>query len=746
LSAEQASDLLQIIDTLEMQRQRERELVLQAELDTNAYRALVAAHDALVTTHLAHVTRRAQTEEALHASEERFQMLVEGVEDYALFLLDPQGRVVSWNTGAERILGYGAHEIVGRDYAAFFHPEAIARGEPARQLEVARGAGRSEGEGIRVRSDKSEFWACVVMTALYDERGQLRGFANVLRDVTERKRAEQALRESEARFRVLFEHSPDSVLVIDPHDPGGEWTIVDCNEVACRMNGYTRAELIGHPLDTLHPQRGNAQERAAYLERLRREGTIHLEAIHCRKDGTFFPVDISSSLIELDGRELVLGIDRDITERKRVEEAQRIMAEWSALLQSSLDYRATLQRITRQAVTHLADSCAVTMIEADGSSVFVASDHRDPATDELARKIRERFPFDPNDPHGMAQVLHTGKPLLIEEISDERLQRLAREAAHLEMLRAMDFTSAIVVPLVARGQTLGVLALVSTTSGRRYDERDLKLAEELANRAALAVDNARLYQDAHQALGARDEFLAVAAHELKAPLTTLFGSIRLLQQWIGRDPQTGDRSAQVFALAESAAQHLEKLIDSLLDFARIQSGQLDIDLQPVDLCGLARLVVEQTQPAPNQTLRLSTSAETLIVDGDEMRLELVLHNLLQNAIKYSPGGGTLSVRVTREADQACLEVSDQGIGIPATALGHLFQRFYRASNANQATTGGTGIGLYLVREIVTRHGGEVEARSVEGAGSAFIVRLPLRQNRLSTRERRIRAEQYVEHD
>jgi PAS domain S-box-containing protein len=598
LGADQAAALLEIVETLEVQRKRERELVLRAELDQNAYRALIAAHDALITTHIAEATKRVRTEEALKQSEER--------------------------------------------------------------------------------------------------------------------------------FHILFEHSPDSILVVDPHHPAGHWPIVDCNEVSCRMNGYTREELLGQGIDLLHDRPTDPADRAEFLDRLRREGTIHLEGIHRRKDGTSFPIEISTSLIMLNGREFVLGIDRDMSGRRRDDKAQRFLAEASALLQSSLDYNTTLQRVADLAVSYLAAWCSVAMLENDGSIHMVAAVHADPSKIKLARELYERYPIDPNALEGTAQVLRTGKPLLFANIPDARLERVALSQGQLDLLQKMGFASAMIVPLVARGRTLGAISFVADRSRPGYGSEDLKLAQDLAHRAALAVDNARLYQEVHQALDARDEFLSLAAHELKAPLTTLFGSTRLLQQWIGREDHVGDRTQQVLALAEGAAQNLEKLIDSLIDFSRIQSGRLSLEQQPVDLCGLARLVIEEMGPVPRHSIQLACADDPLIVEGDEVRLELVLHNLLQNAVKYSPKGGKVYVRLDRKGGNARIAVIDTGIGIPETALAQLFQRFYRASNADQAQIGGTGIGLYLVNEIVTRHGGKVEVTSTEGQGSTFTVILPLR--------------------
>lgn len=547
-------------------------------------------------------------------------------------------------------------------------------------------------------------------------------------DAAERRRAEDALRESEERFRVLFEHSPDSIVVIDPHHPSGEWPIVDCNDLACKWNGYTREEVIGQSIDLFHVQPATVEERAAYLERLRHEGSVHLEAIHRRKDGSLFAVEISTTLITVNGRELVLGIDRDISERRHTEEDQHFLNAATGALQSSLDYRATLQCVADLAVPYLGDWCVVLMVEEDDSVLPVALAHANGTRHEEARGILERLPSVADALPGVADVLRTGTAVVIAELG--HAPRAAGEAPSLS--ESFHVRSGMSVPMMARGRLLGVLTLVSAESGRSYGDRDLHLAEELGRRAALAVDNARLYHDAQQALRARDDFLANAAHELKAPLTTIFGSARMLQRWASHEEEQGLHALKVLALAETAAQNLEKLIDSLIDLSRIQSGRFNLERRPVDLCALSRLVVEETPTTPRHTIELDCADQHVIVEGDEARLELVLHNLLGNALKYSPHGGRVIMRIERDRQQARFTVTDKGIGIPQAAQAHLFERFFRAGNADQARIGGTGIGLYLVHEIVTRHGGSIEVSSREGEGSTFTVCLPLWTSRRRT--------------
>jgi signal transduction histidine kinase len=281
------------------------------------------------------------------------------------------------------------------------------------------------------------------------------------------------------------------------------------------------------------------------------------------------------------------------------------------------------------------------------------------------------------------------------------------------------------VPLIARGEALGVVALVSAERGR-YGAADLALAEELARRIALALENARLYYDARQAIAMRDQFLSIAAHELKTPLTTVLGYARLLQRRQEQAPTLTERDGRALQTIVAQGVRLEGLINLLLDLSRIEAGRLRIESAELDFAALVRRMVDDTQPGLDQhTLTLEDTGEALPVVGDALRLEQVVQNLIQNALKYSPGGGAVTVRVERQGRQAVLVVRDEGIGIPAEALPQLFQRFYRAPNVHALNISGAGIGLYVVREIVARHDGMIAVASVEGQGSTFTVRLPL---------------------
>jgi len=263
------------------------------------------------------------------------------------------------------------------------------------------------------------------------------------------------------------------------------------------------------------------------------------------------------------------------------------------------------------------------------------------------------------------------------------------------------------------------------------DITDRKLAEE--ERAQLLAREQAARAEAQEAVQMRDVFLSVASHELKTPLTSLLGNAQLLQRRTQREGASTGRNEQAITVIVEQARRLGKMIAALLDLSQIEMGQLSIEHEPVDVCALVRRVVAEVRPALDQhRVECVGTDAPLLVEGDELRLEQVLQNLIQNAIKYSPEGGLVVVRVEQRGGQAYVAVADQGIGIPPQALPRLFERLYRASNVDEWQIRGMGIGLHVVREIIALHGGTVEVQSEEGRGSTFAFSLP----RMAKDERR----------
>ncbi len=438
-----------------------------------------------------------RVQEALSLSEERFKLLVEGVKDYAIFMLDPQGNVATWNAGARRIKGYEAEEIIGEHFSTFYTEGDLERHYPEEELRIAAAEGAYEDEGLRVRKDGSTFWANVVITALRDDDGNLRGFAKVTRDITERREAaererllaqEQAAREQAAE---ILESISDAFYAVDH-----QWRFTYVNHKAEELLDHPRAGLLGKNIWETFPGWESAelilQLRRAMEERV----TIAFEAASL-VPGTWVAVRAYPSRTGLS------VYFQDVTERKKAEDAQRFLAEASDVLASSLDYRTTLASVARLAVPTLADWSAVDVLEGDGSVERLAVEHTDSEKVRLAYELEQLYPPDPDVPRGVHHVLRTGEPEMMSEIPQELVDQTARDEGHRELLRKLALRSYMIVPLVARGRTLGAISLVAAESGRRYGEVDLALALELGRRAALAVDNARLYEEAQRELAER---------------------------------------------------------------------------------------------------------------------------------------------------------------------------------------------------------------------------------------------------
>jgi PAS domain S-box-containing protein len=402
------------------------------------------------------------------------------------------------------------------------------------------------------------------------------------------------------------------------------------------------------------------------------------------------------------------------------------LAEASAVLSSSLNYEQTLANLSRLLVPALADFSTVHMVEEDGSIRQFAVAHPDEEKARLLWELDRRWPLDHTSHVGTPQVIRTGQPDMVPTIDDERLRSFSPTEEQLAMLRQLNMTSSMTVPLISRGRTIGALSLMTNTAQHHFGPADLALAEELARRAAIAVDNARLYEEAQNAIRMRDQFLSLASHELKTPLTSLMGYAELLEKRSRQSGAFGERELRALRVISDQSRRLSKLVSALLDLSRIQRGQLSIERRPFDLHGLVQRLIEEVQPAQEQhVLSCESTDEQLVVLGDELRIEQVLQNLVQNAIKYSPDGGTVCINLQRRGSEAQVSIVDEGIGIPADSIPQLFSRFYRARNVDPQHISGMGIGLYVVKEIVGLHGGTVSVTSEEGKGSTFMITLPL---------------------
>jgi PAS domain S-box-containing protein len=684
--------------------------------------------------------------EQLRQSEERYRILVDGTTDYAIFLLDPQGRVISWNPGAERIKGYTAEQILGQHFSRFYPREDVDAGKPARELETAAARGKYEEEGWRVRKDGSLFWASVLITALRDDAGGLRGFSKITRDMTQRKEAEEAarrlaqeraareaaeaaagvIRAQREQLRVTLESIGDAVIATD-----AEGRVTLLNPVAQALTGWGPEEAAGRPLgavlDIKNEQTGRPAENP--VARVLREGVVVGLANHTAltaRDGTVRPIEDSAAPIKDEqGRTRgVVLVFHDVTERRRAERAARFLADASAALAALADRESTLQKVARLAVPFFADWCAVDMLEADGLPHRVAVAHVDPSRVRLAHELHRRYPPDPAASYGVWHILRTGESEMTPEITDAMLAATVKDEELLRTLRQLGLRSYIGVPIRVRDRALGVLTFVAAESGRRYGPADLAVAQDLGQRVAIAVENARLYGELKEADRKKDEFLAMLAHELRNPLAPLRNATQILRM-PGADAATAGRARDMI---ERQIQHLVRLVDDLLDVSRIMRGKIELRKEPVTVAAVVARAVETAQPAidaPGHRLEVSLPAEPVWVEADPVRLAQVVSNLLNNSAKYMEAGGLIRLTAERQGEEVVLRVRDSGIGIAPEVLPYVFDLFVQAEHGVGRAQGGLGIGLTLVKRLVELHGGRVSASSEGlGKGSEFVVRLP----------------------
>lgn len=443
---------------------------------------------------------------------------------------------------------------------------------------------------------------------------------------------------------------------------------------------------------------------------------------HYTQEDLLFAQELARRIaLTLDNARLYREAQEEIRERRQIEQNLRFLSEASKLLSSSLDYHTTLTHVTYLAVPHIADWCSIDMLTEEGIQQLAVA-HIDPEKVEWAKELNRKNPPDPQAPTGVPNVLRTGKAEFYPKIDDAFLIASAHDEEELALLRTIGFSSVMIVPLLIQGEAIGTITFVSAESGRYYTQADLSMAEELASRVALAIQNARLYSEAQKAIGLRDDFISMASHELRTPITSLKMYTQFLQKHLSKK---GDISL-VHPLTRMDAQlnKLAGLINDLLDVSKIEHGRLDFQEECFNLEEVVREACEAVQQTtPKHTIHIEGSIP-YSVRGDKDRIGQVMTNLLTNAIKYSPQAREVLVRLQSEPDRALVSVQDFGIGIDQEHLSKIFTRFYRVSDPDEKTFPGLGLGLYLSHEIITRHGGSLTVASEKGKGSVFSCVLP----------------------
>jgi PAS domain S-box-containing protein len=523
-----------------------------------------------------------------------------------------------------------------------------------------------------------------------------------------------AAENASAQLERVLEHLPDAASVFDSQ---WRWTYV--NPAAKRILaslGVDAENVSGKVLwETIPEIKGTKFE--AETRRAQREGIVVEYEEHLPEPDVW----MENTIVPVSGT--VMTFTRDITRRKREEQGTKLLSEASRALASTLDYEKTLEAVARLAVGDLADWCSVDLVDAEGGIRQVVVAHIDEARIKWAKELNRRYPPDHSGPTGVGHVIKTGQPEIYPEISDEMLVAGARDKDHLAIMRELQFKSALVVPMIARGRTLGALTLVSTEKGRRYGDNDMTLAMELATRAAIAIDNAQLYRGALAASEAKSAFLATMSHELRTPLNAIIGYQSLLKEGID-GPLNVSQHAQLTRIRASA-DHLLGLIDEVLTFSRVEAGKEIVRREEVALrsiIGEALTMIAPLAEVKGLTLRAEGDDARLLTDGSKVRQ--ILLNLLSNAVKFTDRGEII-VRSRADEENIAVSIIDPGVGIAAENLERIFDPFWQVEQRSTRKAGGTGLGLSVSRSLARLIGGEIGVESELGKGSTFTLTLPV---------------------
>ncbi len=619
---------------------------------------------------------------------QRFELLVDAITDYAIYMLDPDGFVISWNSGAQRVKGYDSGEIIGRHYSRFFTPEDRAAGVPARVLNEAKAAGRSESEGWRVRKDRSRFWAAAVVQPVQDAAGRMVGFAKITRDITERQAAQQALLESERRFRLLVEGVMDYAIYM--LDPSG--MVVNWNAGAQRLKGYAANEIVGQHFSRFFTR----ADRAAglpmrTLEIAAREGRHESEGWLVRKDGSRFWASMLVDAIRNDGGELLgfAKITHDITERHAAQEA---------LQESERQFRLLINGVVDYALYMLDPNGIVTNWNAGAERI------KGYTAEEIVGQHFSRFYTESERSAGApARALHTAA----------QEGRFEAEGWRVRKDGSLFWANAVIDPIRDEAGKLVGYAKIT---------RDITEQRE----ARLALEQAQVQRNYAQKMETLGQLTGGVAHDFNNLLMIVGGHVQTVKKLVAQDPK-GTRAAEAIELA---ARRGESLTRQLLTFSRRQT------LNPVVIEIGERIEAVRAMLAssigPSAKLVTNITPDTWPVKIDPSEFELALINIALNCRDAMAQDGVITITAENmrlrpgdspqnlEGDFVALTIADRGCGIAADILPKVFDPFF----TTKQKTKGTGLGLSQVHGFAHQSGGTVVIESELGKGTSVTLYLP----------------------
>jgi signal transduction histidine kinase len=526
---------------------------------------------------------------------------------------------------------------------------------------------------------------------------------------------ERGVAERTAELRGLLQAIPDLILKV-----GGDGRMLEYIAAKEEDLAVPPASFLGKPLAEILPSEAAQPALLAVARVLEGERVEPFDyKLTVRGEMRYFEARTSAS-----APDAAVILVRDVTERRRNEERTRFLARAAESLAASLDYGNTVETLARLSVPFVADICIVELLE-KGRLSCVAVAGPSPDVEAVIQTARKQFPVHPASDHPVAITLRAGAPRVMSDVMPAAVDAVAQSPDHAARLGVVGVVSAILQPLSARGQVLGVMTFASTAGDRRFTETDLALTRELADRAGIAIDNARLYRELQESSRLKDEFLGVVSHELRTPLNALLGWTQVLR----RGTAGGVDAARALAAIERNARAQAQLVDDLLDTSRVVSGKLRIDLVPTDVGAVVQSTVESFRPlatARGVELVAPLDPALPLVPADASRLQQVVGNLLANALKFTPSGGRVDVSTLQRGSFIEIRVRDTGSGITPDFLPYVFDRFRQADSTTTRVYGGLGIGLAIARHLVELHGGRIHVSSEgENKGATFIVELPM---------------------
>ena len=636
------------------------------------------------------VTERKRADEALRESTEHIRLLVDSVKDYAIFMLDPSGHVASWSQAAERIKGYAPNEIVGRHFACFYPPEDVQNGKPERELQSAIAEGRYEEEGWRIRKDGSRFWANVIITALTDGAGKLRGFSKITRDVTERRRAEELLRESEQRLTLA-----------STSGEVGVWDLDLIADQAWRSLQHDR--IFGY--ESLLPNWGKEvffshvvpEDRELVKQRFEEAfqcGHLEFECRIIRADKAMRWISAKGEVFRNEQGQPIrmTGVVTDVTERKRVEEA----------LERSRENLRALLEVAPDAVVTVDDQGRIVLVNSQTEKLFGYQ-----RQELLGERVEKLIPDRVRDGHSQHRASYSADPHT----------RVMGAGLELNALRkdGTEFPVEISLSPIHTSEGFRVISSIRDVTERKKAQQQIEQQNrelELRNR------------EVERATKLKSKFLASMSHELRTPLNAIVGFSDLLAE--GTPGDLNDKQKRFVNHIKQGSAHLLQLINDILDLSKIEAGQLELRCEDFQ--------VKETLPEVLSTIRPLAMAKNIQIEqkmendqhvyADRVRFKQILYNLLGNAVKFTPKAGRIDIDCHGDGNSVSISVTDSGVGIRAEDQAVIFEEFRQVEGPAGTTQEGTGLGLAITKRLVEQQGGRISLESEFGKGSRFIFTLP----------------------